>query len=55
MAVNKSILQHIEELQISQQEKQLLLKLLEQQEHGSRQYTRQYTEIIKEYLESEKK
>ena len=54
MAINKTILEHIEALEISKQEKQLLKELLEQQERGSRQYTKQYTEIIKEYLERQK-
>lgn len=55
MAINESILGKIDELKIKKSEKKLLIDLLEQQEHGGRQYTKQYMEIINKYLESKKK
>ena len=54
MAINKSILSKIEDLKIGKDEKQLLVRLLEFQEHGGYQYTKKYTDIINEYLEKKK-
>lgn len=55
MAINESILNKIDELKIQKKEKQLLKDILSQQEHGSKQYTKQYTMIINDYLEKKKK
>lgn len=55
MAINESILQKIDELDITEQEKQLLKDLLKYQEHAGHQYTNQYTEIINRYLGRTKK
>lgn len=54
MAINDAILNKIDELKINKSEKQLLKDILAQQEHGSKQYTKQYTAIINEYLEKKK-
>ena len=55
MAINESILQKIDELDITEKEKQLLKDLLKYQEHAGYQYTNQYTDIIKLYLGSTQK
>lgn len=55
MAINDSIVARINSLDISEQAKKMLLDLLKQQERGTRQYTKPYTAIINEYLESLKK
>lgn len=55
MAINESILNKIDDLKIKKQEKQLLKDILAQQEHGSKQYSKQYTAIINDYLEKKKK
>lgn len=54
MAINESILNKIEELEITEEEKQLLRELLQYQEHAGYQYKNQYMEIISKYLGSEK-
>ena len=54
MAINESIVKRINSLNISEQAKKMLLDLLKQQERGARQYTKPYTAIIDEYLESVK-
>lgn len=54
MAINEAITIKIEELPIKKNDKKLLKDLLTYQEHGSWQYTKQYTAIIKEYLEKKK-
>lgn len=54
-AINESILNKIDDLKIKKQEKQLLKDILAQQEHGSKQYSKQYTAIINDYLEKKKK
>lgn len=55
MAINEAILAKIDKLKIKKPEKQLLKDILAQQEHGSKQYTKQYTAIINDYLEKKKK
>lgn len=54
MAINESILNKIEKLEITEEEKELLRELLQYQEHAGYQYKNQYMEIIKGYLESKK-
>lgn len=54
MAINESILNKIEKLEITEEEKGLLRELLQYQEHAGYQYKNQYMEIIKGYLESKK-
>lgn len=54
MAINKTIMTKINELPIEMDDKRLLKDLLIYQEHASRQYSKQYMEIIKEYLEKKK-
>ena len=55
MAINESILNKIDDVKIKKQEKQLLKDILVQQEHGSKQYSKQDTAIINDYLEKKKK
>ena len=55
MAISETILNKIDELRISEEEKDLLKKLLRYQERGNRQYTNEYMEYIKKYLENKKK
>lgn len=55
MAISESILNKINELSITDEEKQLLKDLLKYQERGNRQYTNEYMEYIKKYLENKKK
>ena len=55
MAINDSILEKIDELDITEQDKQLLKDLLKYQEHAGYQYTKQYTDIINRYLGSTRK
>lgn len=55
MAISEKILSKINELDIKEDEKKLLKEILAYQEHGSKQYTKQYTAIINEYLEKQKK
>lgn len=54
MAINKTITIKINELPIEIDDKKLLKDLLGYQEHATRQYSKQYMEIIKEYLEKKK-
>lgn len=54
MAINEAIITKIDELPIKKDDKKLLKELLAYQEHGSWQYTKQYTAIIKDYLEKKK-
>lgn len=55
MAINKPILDKIRELDIGDSEKKLLRELLEWQEHGTKQYAKQYENSIGEYLEKKEK
>lgn len=55
MVINESIRSKIEELSIGEEEKKLLKDILECQEHSGRQYSKQYTEIINDYLEKKRK
>ncbi len=54
MAISEAITTKIDELSIEKDDKKLLKDLLAYQEHSSRQYKKQYREIIKEYLEKKK-
>ena len=54
MALNESIESKIDALKLKKSEKQLLKDMLICQEHVSKQYTKQYTEIINAYLEKKK-
>lgn len=54
MAISEAITAKIDELPIKKDDKRLLKDLLAYQEHSSRQYTKQYREIIKKYLEKKK-
>lgn len=54
MAINESILNKIDKLEIQKQDKQLLKDILAQQEHGAKQYTKQYMTVIDDYLEKKR-